>query len=279
MLAIAEFAGNNQVSAATGASPFYTTAGCDPKTSYELDFRVDNPEEARALEVAARMADIHDFLCAHLRYAQAKYIDNADAHRLPAPVFREDDMVFLDMRNMRAIRPMRKLDDRNAGPFRIICAVGPRAYELDLPAEMQLRTPVFHTALLELARMDSLPGQINPPPQLVIVRGHKEWFVEEILDSRWHRGVLQSRDRWCGHAERTWEPWYHVRDLIQLPVFHNRYPRKPGPMPEDAVPPRAAGMDLDTLSLAGAQQLEGGYCHGSGLRFTKSHSEGSSDCP
>ena len=67
MLAIAEFAGNNQVSAATGASPFYATAGRDPRTSYELDIRVDNPEEARALEVAARMADIHDFLRAHMR--------------------------------------------------------------------------------------------------------------------------------------------------------------------------------------------------------------------
>ena len=201
------------------------------------------------------MADIHDFLSAHMRYAQAKYIDNADAQRLPAPVFRQDDMVFLDTRNMRTIRPMRKLDDRNAGPFRVIRAVRPRAYELDLPAEMQLRTRVFHTALLELAQMDPLPGQINPPPPPVIIRGHEEWFVEEILDSRWHCGVLQYRVSWRGHAERTWEPWYHVRDLIQLPVFHNRYPRKLGPMPEDAVPPRAAGMDLDTLSFAASQEL------------------------
>ena len=50
-------------------------------------------------------------------------------------------------------------------------------------------------------------------------------------------------------------------------------------MLQDAVPPRAAGMDLDALSLAGAQQLEGGYCHGTGLRFTESHSEGLSDYP
>ena len=34
MLAIAEFAGNNQVLAATGASPFNATAGRDPRTSY-----------------------------------------------------------------------------------------------------------------------------------------------------------------------------------------------------------------------------------------------------
>ena len=140
------------------ASPFYGTAGCDPKTSYELDIRVDNPEEARALEVAARMADIHNFLRAHMRFAQAKYIDNADAHQLPSLVFRQNDMVFMNMRNMRTIRPTRKLDNWNASPFRIVHAVGPRAYELNLPAEMKLRTRVLHTALLKLARMDPLPG-------------------------------------------------------------------------------------------------------------------------
>ena len=150
------------------------TAGHDPKTSYELDIRVDNPDEARALEVATQMADIHDFPCAHMRYTQAKYIDNADAHRLPAPIFRQDDMVFLDMRNTCTICPTRKLDDRNAGPFCVVRTVGPRAYELDLPAEMQLRTRVFHTVLLELARMDPLPGQINPPLPPVVIQGHEE---------------------------------------------------------------------------------------------------------
>ena len=224
------------------------------------------------------MADIHDFLRAHMQYAQAKYIDNADTHRLPAPVFRQDDMVCLATCNMRTIRPTRKLDDRNASHIHVIRAVAPRAYELDLPANMQLRTRVFHTALLELAWMDPLPGQINTLPPPVIIRGHEEWFVEEILDSCWHRGVLQYCVRWRGHAERTWEPWYHVKDLIQVPVFQNRYPRKLGLMPKDAVPPQTTRMDLDALSLAGAQQLEGGYCHDASIRFTKSHSEGSSDC-
>ena len=67
--------------------------------------------------------------------------------------------------------------------------------------------------------------------------------MEEILDSRWHRGTLQYRVSWRGHPGRTWEPWYHVCDVIQLPVFYNRCPRKPGPIPEDATQP--AGFDLD----------------------------------
>ena len=169
-------------------------------------------------------------------YAQAKYIDNADAHRLPAPAFQPGDWVFLDTRNIRTIRPCRKLDNKNAGPYQIIRAIGARAYELDLPAEMRVRTKVFHVSLLELARRDPYPGQHNPPPPPVIVQGEEEWLVEEIVDSRWHYRTLQYRVRWAGYADLTWEPWYHVNEAAAVDVFHNRYPQKPGPMPADAIP-------------------------------------------
>ena len=95
-----EFAGNNQVSTAASASPF-AAAGRDSKIGFGLDNHVDNPDKAQAREVATWMADIHDFLHSHMRYAQAKYIENADPHQLPVPVFQPRDMFFLDTRNMR----------------------------------------------------------------------------------------------------------------------------------------------------------------------------------
>ena len=123
---------------------------------------MDNPEEVHMQEVAVGMADINDFLRAHMQYAQAKYIDNGDVHRLAAPVFQQNDMVFLDIHNMHTIHPMRKLDDRNAGPFCVICVLGPCAYELELHAEMQLRTRVFHTALLDVTACHSIMTKYRP---------------------------------------------------------------------------------------------------------------------
>lgn len=156
---------------------------------------------------------------------------------------------------MCTIRPSRKLDDKNAGPFPVVRPINSRAYELDLPAEMQLRTRVFHSSLLELARQDPLPGQVNAPPPPVVIRDHQELLVEDILDSRWHYGVLQYRIGWVGHHERTWEPRYHIADNVFLPGFHTRYPRKPRPMPPDAQPP--PGLDLDMLELRRSSALRG----------------------
>ena len=85
---------------------------------------------------------------------------------------------------MSTSRPSRKLDDKNAGPFRVLRAVGPRAYELELPAEMTQRTRVFHNSLLGLARQDPRLGQANAPPPPFVIRDHQEWLVEDILDSR-----------------------------------------------------------------------------------------------
>ena len=122
-----------EVSAATGASLFFATSDCDPRIGFELDIQVGNPDEAQArgrtdgrhppLPHAVRPDEIHR----ERRRPSA-----------PCPVFQPGDMVFLDTRNMRTISLSCKLDDKNAGPFRVLCTVGPHAYKLILPAEMEL---------------------------------------------------------------------------------------------------------------------------------------------
>ena len=141
-----------------------------------------------------------------MQYTEARYTENTDAYRLPAPSFSPGDIVLLDTRNIQTTRPCRKLDNKHAGPFKVIQRVGHRAYELDLPPQMQLSTRVFHVSLLEPAWNNALPEEINLPPPPVIVGNQEEWELEANIDSRIHYQTLQYCVKWQGYDYLTWEP-------------------------------------------------------------------------
>ena len=185
-LSLAEFAANNQESTSTSASPVFATSGINPHMDFELDICVDNPHDAQALEYVRHLDHIHTHLRIQMLYAQAGYTKNADAYRQPAPSFNFRDIVFLDRRNIQTTRPCRNLNNKHAGPFKVIQSVESRAYGLDFPPQMQLSIRVFHVSLLEPAWNDTLPRQINPPPRPVIVGDHEEWELEAIVDSQIH---------------------------------------------------------------------------------------------
>ena len=88
-------------------------------------------------------------------------------------------------------------------------------------------------SLLDLFDDDPLPGQYNPPPPPVIVDDHEEWRMEEIMDSRIYRRCLQYLVKWVGYDQLDWETAENVNRLEAVDQFHERYPDKPGPLPEN----------------------------------------------
>lgn len=235
-LPLAEFAANNHVSETTTVSPFFANYGFDPRCSFELDIRQDNPEEIEAQQTAEALADIHDVVRSEMRFAQARHQANADRNRVPAPAFQPGDRVWLNARNIRTQRPSRKLDNKRLGPFTVSRVIGSHAYELKLPNTMKVH-PVFHVSLLDPAREDPLPGQVQPPPPPVVVDNEEEYQVEAVLDSRLRRGRLQYLVQWVGYDDPTWEPAEYLHDNAALDNFHRQYPDKPGPLGVDGTPP------------------------------------------
>jgi hypothetical protein len=71
-------------------------------------------------------------------------------------VYNPGDLVFLSSRNIKTVRPLKKLDDKMLGPFKILKTVG-TSYRLQLPTTMRIHD-VFHPSLLRKAAEDSLPG-------------------------------------------------------------------------------------------------------------------------
>lgn len=235
-LPLAEFASNLHFSESTGVSPFYANYGFNPRVGFEPIQPPNAKPATRDAELfAQKMKDITDFLRTELISAQGRYEEQANRSRRPARRFHEGQLVWLDARNIRTLRPQKKLDWKNLGPFPIKQVVSPYAYKLDLPASMRIH-PVFNVSLLRPAANDPVPGQRQPAPPPVEVEGFEEWEVQEVVDSRWERRGrggprLRYTVKWVGYDEPTEVPADHVENAQETVLdFHRRYPDKPKPL-------------------------------------------------
>jgi len=87
-------------------------------------------------------------------HSQATYYDKK---RKPQK-FEPGNKVFLIARNIKTIRPSKKLDYKQYGPFKIISPMGRQAYKLELLLTFHGIHPVFHVSLLEKCHADTIPG-------------------------------------------------------------------------------------------------------------------------
>ena len=87
-----------------------------------------------------------------------------DRRRDKAMDYKTGDLVWLEKTNIGTTRPMKKLDDRWAGPFPIIEKVGTSAYQIKLLGQHRCRHPVFNQDLLLPFKPPVYPQQHSPPP-------------------------------------------------------------------------------------------------------------------
>src|SRR6266550_7456740 len=59
------------------------------------------------------------------------------------PSFKENDLVWLDSRNLKTTGQIRKFSPRREGPFKIAKILGPVNVKLELPPRWKIH-PVFH---------------------------------------------------------------------------------------------------------------------------------------
>jgi transposase InsO family protein len=238
LLPYAEFAYNNSRNATTGLTPFFALYGYNPDISIcEGRPKDDIPAASERLAELQRVRKEMESAWSKAVATQATYYNR---HRTPKS-FAVGDMVYLVGKNIRTRRPSKKLDYKKFGPYKVLETIGKQAYRLDLPNTLRVHD-VFHVSLLEMARARS--GQVTTTPTPVEVDNHEEWEVDEVLDSRIHRGNLQYLVRWsgCSDSENQWLPADDVANCAQLlREFHAAYPRKPGPSLQRPTPQARRG--------------------------------------
>ena len=90
------------------------------------------------------------------------------------------------------MRPSKKLDYKQYGPFKIVSPVGRQAYKLELPPTFHSVHPVFYVLLLEKCHADTIPGRtVEPPPPLFTDETGDCYIIEQVLNSRVRYGKLQ----------------------------------------------------------------------------------------
>jgi hypothetical protein len=229
-LPLAEFSANSLSSETTGITPFFANYGFHPRLGIEPYEVPDMPAARRADTFADHMSTILEFLREQTLLAQARYEDSANRSRSTAPKFEVNQLVWLNAKNIKTLRPRKKLDWKNLGPFPIAEVLGPYTYRLDLPPSLTIHD-VFNVDQLYLADDNPLPGQIVEPPPPVLVEQTPEYEVTEVLDCRRKGRGFQYLVRWTGYDDPTFESariiFEDVPELVHN--FHRRYRDKPLP--------------------------------------------------
>ena len=173
---MAEFADNNTDSAAITLSPFFMNHGFHPRMSFEPDLTsyeaTQQCLQARSAgELTVKMNEILAFTKQHLAEAQKAMSRQANKHQKDVN-YEVRDMVFLNSRNIKTQRPLKKLNNKMFELFKIVIKVG-RAFQLELPRTMLIHN-VFHASLLQKAATDPLSGQKQTPSLLIVVNDQEE---------------------------------------------------------------------------------------------------------
>ena len=126
-LPLAEFAANNVTSETTGVCHHFSritdsthpqlgtepSKPCPPNMSY-----TQKRQFYQANTVADRFERIITQLKALAKQSIQKYEDYANESREDAPRYSENQLIHVNTKNMKTSRPMKKCDDKWAGPYR-----------------------------------------------------------------------------------------------------------------------------------------------------------------
>ena len=137
--------------------------------------------------------------------------------------FRIQQLVKLSTAHLK-IKGSRKLLPRWIGPFRVVEKIGNQAYRLALPSKYARLHDVFSVQLLEMYnRKEPNDELFLPMPDLE--DPEDEWEVEEILDRRTRKNVVQYLVKWAGWPSEynSFEPVNHLSNAPRaIAAFERR---------------------------------------------------------
>jgi hypothetical protein len=193
LLSLTEFTYNNAYQDLIDALSFFANYGYHPQFNLDVHGRTTPSVSISMKECATQLRELQDQLVEAVKQAQNDQVQYYDV-KYKAVEFNVGDKVWLSTLNVRSERQSKKLDWKKMGLYCISTRIGMQVYRLELPSSLRIH-PTFHVLLLEPHQENTLSGRIAPPPP-VIVGGHGEYEVEEVLDAKCSRNRLFFLVKW-----------------------------------------------------------------------------------
>jgi hypothetical protein len=214
----------------TRLTPFFANYGYNPEMHLKLpkeslpSFRSEKAADERLGKLQAARNRLRESIL-EAQERQTRYAGGKEM------TFEVGDKVWLSAKHIQTARPLKKLDYKRLGPFKVTKVINRTAYRLELPFWMKVHN-VFHVSLLD-RYISPVPGQqpSDPPPAITTENpDDEEWEVERVLDSGMRYKRLCYLVQWAGHnyINTSWEPAENLEGASEAVAnFHRDHRAKP----------------------------------------------------
>ncbi len=231
-LFMTEFVDNNAISSSIEQSTFFLNKSFHSRMSFDLNSTEYEIIQARieankAKNIFKHMKQSLALIKQALARVRVTMKKQTDKHRKKM-IYKIDDMIFLDSRNIMIAKLSKKLNDKMLESFKILIEIE-HAYRLKLLLTMKIHSK-FILNLLRLNLKNSLKEQRNESSDSIVMNDENEWKVKNILNFRHYRQRLQYRVNWKEYDVNL--HWYNIDEnefeKCQKIIndFHERYLNK-----------------------------------------------------
>jgi hypothetical protein len=224
LLVAAELAYNDSQHDSLSCTPFYMLYGCPMTQQYQPEQHKGRRYNANAFKRATNLTDIRERMKENLRKAKETQQKYYNQHRKEAPTFKKGQYVWLDARNIKTKRPMKKLDYSRI-KCKILEQLGPVTYRLELPETLQIHN-VFHVTLLDPCS-ESGPKRKQPPAYDIYGEDEQTYEIDDITEAKKDDKGWLYRVHWKGYDENE-DEWLPAEQIHPSAVrkYHKKYKEK-----------------------------------------------------
>jgi len=185
-LSMTEFVDNNAISSSIEQSTFFLNKSFHSHMSFDsnsIEYEITRAriEAGKAKNIFEHMKQSLALIKQVLTRVRITMKKQIDKHRKKM-IYKIDDMMFLNSRNITISRSSKKLDDKMLELFKILIKIE-HAYRLKLSSTMKIHSK-FTSNLLRLDSKNSLNEQRNESSDSIVIDDEDEWKMKNILNFR-----------------------------------------------------------------------------------------------